>query len=119
MRLHTVIAATIPTALVLGCETMPASPNDAQPTGSSAEHSALSPAYRTATLWVKGLACPYCVHNVNRQLIALPGVEHVHVELATGRVSVALDTEQPASRQQLVNAIDDSGFTLDRIEMPH
>ena len=58
------------------------------------------------------------MHNIDRQLAELPGVERVHVDLPTGRVSVALDAEQPASRKQLVKAIDDSGFTLDRIEMP-
>ena len=52
------------------------------------------------------------------RLSGLSGVERVHVELPTGRVRVLLDARAPASREQLVKAIDDSGFTLDRVEMP-
>ncbi len=56
--------------------------------------------------------------NVDRQLADLSGIDQVHVDLPTGKVRVALTSEQPATREQLVKAIDDSGFTLDRIEMP-
>ena len=58
------------------------------------------------------------VHNIDRQLAEMTGVERVHVDLPTGEVRVALVAKHPATREQLVNAIDDSGFTLDRIEMP-
>ena len=58
------------------------------------------------------------MHNVDRQLAELSGVERAQVDLPTGRVSVALTGEQPATREQLVKAIADSGFTLDLIEMP-
>jgi len=90
-------------------------PSQAQPTDGDAT---AFPADRTATLWVKGLACPYCVHNIDRQLTAMTGVERVHVNLPTGEVRVALIADRPATREKLVKAIDDSGFTLDRIEMP-
>lgn len=72
----------------------------------------------TAVVWIKGLACPYCVQNIDRQLVGLPGVDAVHVDLPTGKVTIALTPESPASRQALVDAIDNSGFTLDRLEMP-
>jgi len=58
------------------------------------------------------------VHSVDRQLADLSGIEQVHVDLPTGKVRVALTIDRPATREQLVQAIDDSGFTLDRIEMP-
>ncbi len=58
------------------------------------------------------------MHNVDRQLAELSGVEQVHIDLPTGKVSVALAIEHPATREQLVKAIDDSGFTLDQIKMP-
>ena len=58
------------------------------------------------------------MHNVDRQFAELSGVEQVHIDLPTGKVMVALTIEQPATREQLAKAIDDSGFTLDRIEMP-
>lgn len=72
----------------------------------------------TAVLWVKGLGCPGCIVNIERQLKAVEGVEHIEVDLGSGRVDIALSAENPASRQQLRDAIDESGFTLDRIEAP-
>jgi len=73
---------------------------------------------RTATLMVKGLVCPFCVQNVDKQISAIAGVDDVAVDLQTGRVTVVLSETNPASKDLLVKAIDDSGFTLDRIEMP-
>ena len=119
MRAHAIIAAAaLPALLVIGCQTSPAAVNERQVSSPSAEDADVFPVERTAILWVKGLACPYCVHNVDRQLAALSGVERAHVDLPTGKVSVALAAERPATREQLAKAIDHSGFTLDRIEMP-
>ncbi len=59
MRLHTVITAAMPTMLILGCETAPATSNDGLSNGPSTDRSSVFPAERTATLWVKGLGCPY------------------------------------------------------------
>ncbi len=59
MRLRAVVATTIPTILAFGCETTPPAASDGQFAGSIADQSSLFPADRTATLWVKGLGCPY------------------------------------------------------------
>ena len=59
MRKHTVIAAAIPTMLVIGCEILPVTSRDSQSTGPSTDRSSIFPTERTATLWVKGLGCPY------------------------------------------------------------
>lgn len=72
----------------------------------------------TAVLWVKGLACPGCIINVEKQLNAVEGIERFKVDLAGGRVDIVLSAETPASSQQLRDAISESGFTLDRIEAP-
>lgn len=117
MRSHTrVIPSAAATLLIMGCQGPSPSVGESSLAESANDDSFATD--RTATLWVKGLACPYCVHNVDRQLAALPGVERVHVDLSTGKVRVALAAEQPATRDVLVKAIDDSGFTLDWIEMP-
>jgi len=71
-----------------------------------------------AVLWVKGLACPFCTYNVERQLRKVPGVKNVAVTLETGKVSVILSEEQPPSEEQLRIAVKESGFTVDRVEMP-
>jgi len=58
------------------------------------------------------------VTNIDRQLADLPGVERAHVDLATGKVTVELSRDNPVTRERLIQAIKDSGFTLERIEMP-
>jgi copper chaperone len=73
---------------------------------------------RTAELWVKGLACPFCVQNVDKRIAAVTGVDDVDVDLPTGKVRVLLSDGHPASKDDLVSAVAASGFTLDRIEMP-
>jgi len=73
---------------------------------------------RTAELWVKGLACPFCVQNVDKRIAVVSGVDDVDVDLPTGKVRVLLSDSRPASKEDLVSAVAASGFTLDRIEMP-
>jgi copper chaperone CopZ len=58
------------------------------------------------------------VNNIDRQLADLQGVEQVHVDLPTGKITIELSPDDPATRERLVKAIADSGFTLERIEMP-
>jgi len=42
----------------------------------------------------------------------------VAIDLETGRVDVVLADKGPPTREQLAKAIEESGFTLDRIDMP-
>ena len=71
-----------------------------------------------ATLWVHGMACPQCSYNVDLQLKKVPGVESVKVDMFTGKVRAYLSRTDPPTREQLVGAIDNTTFTLVRIEMP-
>ena len=119
MRLHIILIATTATLLfTLGCEVAPQSSSISQSTGQASEYNADLSSENTATLWVKGIGCPGCIPSVEGPLTKLLGVDGVSVDLPTGKVTVALNSSQPATREQLVNAIGDSGFTLDRIEMP-
>jgi len=94
----------------------PAASSAPQPTADA--ESLVFASDRTATLWVKGLSCPYCVQNIDRQLAGMKGIDRVDVDLPTGRVRVELSAVRPSTRQQLIEAINDSGFTLDSVEMP-
>ena len=102
-------------ALSAGCQTTtPAASHNDTPREPGSDFAPRT----TALLWVKGIGCPLCIPNIEGPLTALPGVDRVHVDLSTGKVDVALNPEHPATQQALIDAIDDSGFTLDRIEMP-
>ncbi len=76
------------------------------------------PSGPAVTMWIKGMSCPFCATNLEDQLRRIPGVGQVVIDLGTGRVVVALDTANPPSKDQLAKAVDDSGFTLDGIDMP-
>lgn len=90
----------------------PAAPGDPVEAGSDMPIDAAA-----ATLHVKGLSCPLCATNIDKQLARVPGVQTVHADLATGEVYVEFDAKQRPSPAALARAVVDSGFTLDRIEV--
>ncbi len=72
----------------------------------------------SATLWVKGLSCPLCANNIDKQLKRVSGVDNVRVDLGEGKVNVKLADAGRPTRRELAKAVEQSGFTLDRIETP-
>jgi copper chaperone len=70
----------------------------------------------TVTLVVHGMGCPLCANNVDKQLLAVPGVSDVRIDLGDGTVLVTLDEHNRPTRSQLARAVDDSGFTLVSIQ---
>ena len=64
----------------------------------------------TVTYQVSGMTCGHCVQAVTREVGALPGVETVDVDLATGAVRVT--SEQPLSSEAVRDAVDEAGYEL-------
>lgn len=111
-----VLALSAPAlVLVAGCastsESSTAASTHAAPEGTASE---LKPIEADgATLVVKGLSCPLCATNVDKQLLAVPGVSGVDVDLGSGEVKLAFSAlGQHPSRADLRRAIVDSGYTL-------
>lgn len=114
-------------SLLAGCQSLrPAedasarTPGGATPGAQRESRSAAAPASErpTARLFVKGLACPLCATNIDKQLLRVPGVRAVSVNLGTGEVLAELEPGHLPTREQLARAIMLGGLTLDRIEMP-
>lgn len=81
--------------------------------GATAAEQASAP---DAVLVVKGMSCPNCATNVDKQLVALPGVTSARVDLGSGEVLVGFSAfEDPPSDEDLRRAIVDSGYTLESI----
>ena len=59
---------------------------------------------------VAGMTCGHCVTAVQQEVGAIPGVTDVHVELATGDVTVSSTRE--IAREELVAALDEAGYQL-------
>jgi copper chaperone CopZ len=71
-----------------------------------------------AVLVVHGMSCPLCANNVDEQLLAVPGVTAVSLDMGSGEATVTLDGTGRTTRGQLADAIDRSGFTLRDVRMP-
>ncbi len=103
--------------LIAGCQST--RPGDPMPEPTTAPTASSQPlAGSSATLVVNGMACPMCKSNINDQLLKIPGVNKVKVNLGTGEVAVNFKPDVHPTRQQLAAAVEQSGFTLREIRQP-
>ncbi|MCH2101534.1 MAG: heavy-metal-associated domain-containing protein [Planctomycetes bacterium] len=77
--------------------------------GPTQQYSAEDFAY-SSTLKVKGMSCPNCANNITHELMEIPGVEHVDIDMGAGRVSV-LSNEMLPPDFKLQEAVRSAGFT--------
>lgn len=59
---------------------------------------------------VTGMTCDHCVRAVTTEVMALPGVRSVDVDLASGAVTI--ESEDILDREQVRNAVDEAGYAL-------
>jgi len=62
------------------------------------------------TYTVTGMTCAHCVQAVTGELIALPGVADVQIDLGTGAVTVT--STQPLADDEVRTAVDEAGYEL-------
>jgi len=68
-----------------------------------------------ARIHISGLACPYCVYNVERSLQHVEGVAGVSTDLNTGVASVWFTGRKIPDPSELREAVKNAGFTPTRI----
>jgi copper chaperone CopZ len=67
----------------------------------------------TTTYSVQGMTCGHCVAAVRGELLKLPGVRDVGVELVAGGVSTVTVTADAAPEESAVrDAVDEAGYQL-------
>ena len=64
----------------------------------------------STTFTVDGMTCDHCRHAVTAEISAVPGVDAVDVDLATGLVTVTADG--PVDRADIAAAVDEAGYEL-------
>ncbi|MFC0004923.1 heavy-metal-associated domain-containing protein [Micromonospora siamensis] len=64
----------------------------------------------TTTYQVQGMTCGHCVNSVSTEVRAIPGVDDVQVDLASGQVTVT--SEQPLDPAAVRAAVDEAGYDL-------
>lgn len=60
---------------------------------------------------VTGLACPFCVYSVEKNLSKLPEVESVEVNLAANSARIVIKDGHDVDLEQIKRAIVKAGFT--------
>jgi mercuric ion binding protein len=100
-----------------GCQSSPTA--GADPASANTDTAVAAADGQCAVMWVKGMGCPGCAFQLEKQLLAVDGVRRVVVDLGTGRVEVFGSTgpDAPTDRD-LTEAVERSGFTLDRMTRP-
>ena len=64
-----------------------------------------------STFSVSGMTCEHCVRAVKQEVGDISGVTQVEVELGTPS-TVTVQSTEPISRQDLVEAIDEAGYEV-------
>ena len=59
---------------------------------------------------VEGMTCDHCVRAVTTELLMIPGVSSVEVDLAAGTATVT--SAEPLARDAVAEAIDEAGYAL-------
>lgn len=78
----------------------------------------------TANVWagtthkigVDGLACPFCVYSIKKQLNTIEGVQSVRASIKTGTVFVTMKDGAKLSKARASDALKDAGFSLRSFE---
>ncbi|QDU70289.1 heavy-metal-associated domain-containing protein [Mucisphaera calidilacus] len=70
------------------------------------------------TLYALGLSCPLCSSNLDKSMLEVEGVKAVKVNLADGQVVIDLDPDAGVTVGELIETVEASGFTVDRVELP-
>ena len=69
----------------------------------------------TQTLTIKGMTCGNCARAVAESLLGVEGVDDVEVDLDRGEATIQLNEAEPASRDELIKAVQGAGYTVDRV----
>ncbi len=71
---------------------------------------------RTYTIWVDGLACPFCSYGIEKQLSKLPGVNSVKTNIKSGTVTLKTKDNRKIADADLRAAVDRAGFSVRKIK---
>lgn len=70
-----------------------------------------------AVMTVYGMGCPLCSTNLSKTLMDHPGIADVRPDLDTGDVILTFVFGKQPSRNELAQAVEDSGFTLKEVKV--
>jgi copper ion binding protein len=68
-----------------------------------------------AVVTVKGMACPFCAYGLRKELLTLPGVKDVQVNLDKSQAAIDLRGGSDVQDSQIEQAVRKAGFTPGQI----
>jgi len=71
-----------------------------------------------ATVYVDGLACPFCAYGLEKKLKKLGAIQKMEVQLEKGRVLLAFKDGQSLTKEEIQQAVKEAGFTARKVEFP-
>ena len=119
-RVRTRLVAVAFTCLLAACASTPTAgpsplPSHAASSTDAAADRLTSPgavADDHIVLVAHGMACPKCVTNADLQLMKLPGVAGVRIDMQHGILDMTMTGADRPTRAEIAKAIDDAGLTL-------
>ena len=68
---------------------------------------------QTTTFSVDGMTCGHCVRHVTDELIAIPGVQDVSIDLNSGgSTPVTVVSSEPLTDEAVRAAVEEAGYAL-------
>lgn len=119
LRLMPIVIGVLVLTAAWGCASVPTpQPSAGSSDGLSTPQAMSKESEPQAVVQIKGMACPFCTYNIQRQIQALQGVQHVEVSLEKGEAYVTLSKQNPPTEDQLRAAVESAGFTPGEVRMP-
>lgn len=69
-----------------------------------------------ATVYVDGIACPFCAYGLEKKLKNLDAIQRMEVQLEEGRVLLAFKEGESATKEDIQAAVENAGFSARKIE---
>ena len=63
-------------------------------------------------LGVDGVACPFCVYGIEKQLSKLEGIERIETDIQKGLVILIMEDDSTLSEAAISDAVTKAGFSL-------
>ncbi len=75
-----------------------------------------NPCHGRAVVTVNGMACPFCAYGLRKELLTLPGVKDVQVNLDKSQAAIDLRGGSDIQDSQIEQAVRKAGFTPGQIQ---
>jgi mercuric ion binding protein len=63
-------------------------------------------------VYVDGIACPFCVYGIEKQLAKLGGILEMNTDIAAGVIRLTVEQSVTLSEEEVRSAVEKAGFSL-------